>query len=202
MSVTRRTVGSMTEIVIAPASADRFADAEHALTGGGDGASCWCQWWMLRNKDFNATTHDERRELLRTDLAQTPASALIAYVDGEPAGWVKVSPRPDQPRLALTKAFQQSPEPFDDTSVWAISCFVVRREHRGVGLANQLLDAAIAHATTHGARVIEGYPLDVDAKKTSANELFHGALSSFLDAGFHEVARAAPARPIVSLTVR
>ncbi|WP_447942766.1 hypothetical protein [Microbacterium aurum] len=83
----------MTEIVIAPASADRFADAEHALTGGGDGASCWCQWWMLRNKDFNATTHDERRELLRTDLAQTPASALIAYVDGEPAGWVKVSHR-------------------------------------------------------------------------------------------------------------
>ncbi len=119
MSVTRGvTVGSMTEIVIAPASADRFADAEHALTGGGDGASCWSpRWWMLRNKDFNATTHDERRELLRTDLAQTPASALIAYVDGEPAGWVKVSPRPDQPRLALTKAFQQSPEPFDDTSV-------------------------------------------------------------------------------------
>ena len=95
------------------------------------------------------------RALLRTDLAQTPASALIAYVDGEPAGWVKVSPRPDQPRLALTKAFQQSPEPFDDTSVWAISCFVVRREHRGVGLAAEHLArerhpaAARAHRARH-----------------------------------------------------
>ncbi|EXJ50392.1 hypothetical protein [Microbacterium sp. MRS-1] len=79
----------MSQIEILPASVDRFADAEHALTGGGDGASCWCQWWMLRNKDFQAATTDERRELLRGDLATSPASALIAYLDGVAAGWVK-----------------------------------------------------------------------------------------------------------------
>ena len=86
MSVTRRTVGSMTEIVIAPASADRFADAEHALTGGGDGASCWCQWWMLAPKDFDTTSQAERRERLRMDLTAAVPSAIIAYVDGEAAG--------------------------------------------------------------------------------------------------------------------
>lgn len=192
----------MSQIEIVPASADRFADAEHALTGGGDGASCWCQWWMLRNKDFQAATAEERRDLLRDDLAAYPASALIGYVDGVAAGWVKVSPRPAQPRLAATRAFQQSPEPFDDESVWAITCFVVRKEFRGEGLAGQLLDAAVDHARTHGARIIEGYPVDTDARKTSSNELFHGALSSFEDAGFTEVARPGPARPIVSLTLR
>lgn len=191
----------MSQIEILPASADRFADAEHALTGGGDGASCWCQWWMLRNKDFQAATTDERRELLRGDLAATPASALIAYVDGIAAGWVKVSPRPDQPRLAATRAFQQSPEPFDDESVWAITCFVVRKEFRGHGLARRLLDAAVEHARSHGARLIEGYPVDTDAGKTSSNDLYHGALSSFEDAGFIEVARPGARRPIVSLTV-
>lgn len=191
----------MSEIEIRPASADRFADVEHALTGGGDGGSCWCQWWMLRGKDFSATTRDERRELLRGDLAAPTPSALIAYVDGEPAGWVKVSPRPDQPRLALTRNFQQSPEPFDDPSVWAITCFVVRREHRGDGLGGALLRAAVAHARDSGARVIEGYPIDVEVKKSSSNELFHGALSSFLAEGFTEVARPTPARPIVELAV-
>ena len=165
----------MSEIVIRPASVGRFADAEHA--------------------------REEKRELLHADLMHEPASALIAYVDGEAAGWVKVSPRPDQPRLARTRAFQESPEPFEDGSVWAVTCFVVRREHRGAGLSSRLLAAAVDHARRHGARVVEGYPVDAGATKTSSNELFHGALSTFLDAGFSEVARPKPARPIVTLTV-
>ena len=191
----------MSEIRIEEASVDRFDDVQHALTGGGDGASCWCQWWMLRAKDFSAASRDERRELLRRDLEAPVPSALIAYVDDEAAGWVKVSARTDQPRLARTRNLRQSPEPFEDPSVWAITCFVVRRERRGAGVANRLLDAAVDHARTHGARIVEGYPIDTEAKKASSNELFHGALSSFLDAGFTEVARPAPARPIVSLTL-
>lgn len=191
----------MSEIRITPASADRFADVEHALTGGGDGGSCWCQWWMLRGTDFERATAAQRRDMLRDDLEAATPSALVAYVDGAAAGWVKVSARPDQPRLARTRAFQQSPEPFTDPSVWAITCFVVRREFRGAGVAKRLLEAAVDHARAHGARVIEGYPVDTSVKKTSSNDLFHGALSSFLDAGFSEVARPAPARPIVSLAV-
>ena len=191
----------MVEITIEPASADRFGDVEHALTGGGDGGSCWCQWWMLPAKEWDVSTRDERRELLRADLEASPASALIAYVDGEPAGWVKVSPRPDQPRLARTRTFQHSPEPFDDPSVWAVTCFVVRRQHRGQGLGRRLLDAAVEHARAHGARIVEAYPLDTDIAKTSSNALFHGALSTFVDVGFVEVARPKPNRPIVELTV-
>ncbi|CAI9391980.1 GNAT family N-acetyltransferase [Microbacterium sp. T2.11-28] len=191
----------MAEIEILPASADRFDDIEHALTGGGDGGSCWCQWWMLRAKDFDATTNDERRALLREDVAASPASGLVVYVDGTPVGWVKVSPRPEQPRLALTRNFHQSPEPFDDPAVWAITCFVVRREFRKQGLSERLLDAAVTHARTHGARVVEGYPVDTDATRASSNSLFHGALSTFVSAGFVEVARPTPSRPIVSLVL-
>ncbi|WP_065570850.1 GNAT family N-acetyltransferase [Microbacterium oleivorans] len=188
----------MAEISIEPARADRFADAEHALTGGGDGADCWCQWWMLAPKDFEATSVEERRERLREELASPVASALIAYVDGDAAGWVKVSPRPDQPRLARTRNIQTSPEPMDDPTVWAITCFVVRKEHRSQGIASRLLDAAVDHARTHGARIVEGYPLDTDVKRFSSNDLYHGTLSSFLAAGFMETARPGAARPIVA----
>ncbi|WP_434811846.1 GNAT family N-acetyltransferase [Microbacterium sp. bgisy189] len=191
----------MAEITIRPATTERFADAEHALTGGGDGGSCWCQWFMLTGREFDDTSRDEKRERLRGDLATAPTSALIAYVDDEPAGWVKVSPRPAQPRLARTRNVASSPEPLDAPDVWAITCFVVRREHRKQGLNARPLDAAVRHAREHGARVVEGYPIDTDAKKTSTNELFHGALSTFLDAGFTEVARPGAARPIVSLTL-
>lgn len=191
----------MPEIDIAVASVDRFGDIEHALSGGGDGASCWCQWWMLPGRAFESATSDERRELLRGDVTAHPTSGLIAYVDGEAAGWVKVASRPNQPRLARTRNLQQSPERFDDASVWAITCFVVRREFRRQGIATALLEAAVAHARTHGARIIEGYPVDIAEKKTTSNGLFHGTLSSFLDAGFTEVARPTPSRPIVALTL-
>lgn len=189
----------MATIEILPATGDRFDDVERALTGGGDGASCWCQWWMLTPKEFEATPRAERREQLRLDVTASPASGLIAYVNGEAAGWVKVSSRTAQPRLARTRNLQQSPEPFDDEDVWAVTCFVVRREFRGTGVGRRLLDAAVDHARRHAARVIEGYPIDVSIKKTSANDLYHGALSTFLAAGFTETARPTPSRPIVSL---
>lgn len=191
----------MASIEIVPASIDRFADVENALTGGGDGASCWCQWWMLPAKEFEASSREERREMRQRDLAASPASALIAHVDGVAAGWVKVSARPAQPRLARTRTRQQSPEPQDDASVWAITCFVVRREFRRDGLGGALLHAALVHARSNGARTVEGYPVDLAAKKATSNELFHGALSTFLTAGFTEVARPTPSRPIVSLTL-
>ncbi|KRA22998.1 acetyltransferase [Microbacterium sp. Root61] len=192
----------MSEILIAPATSDRVADAEYALSGGGDGRSCQCQWWTITNAQFQNTTQDERAGLLRDEMASDPPPALIAYVDGEAAGWVRVGPRTAQPRLARTREFAtNSPEPFDDPSVWAVTCFVVRKEHRATGLNSRLLDAAVDFARDHGARVIEGYPIDVSAGPKRANDLFRGILSVFQDAGFREVARPRPDRAIVALAL-
>ncbi|MFT4230952.1 MAG: GNAT family N-acetyltransferase [Microbacterium sp.] len=190
----------MPMVTIEPATADRFADAEHALSGGGDGASCQCQWWMLPNKDWERTTRDQREGMLRAELAAEPAPGLIAYVDGEPAAWVRVGPRTAQARLGRTRAFvAHSPEPWDDQGVWAVSCFVVRRAHRGAGLVALLLDAAVAFAREHGARVIEAYPTDTAIAPSRPNDLFVGVLSVFESAGFREVARPKPQRTIVAL---
>jgi GNAT superfamily N-acetyltransferase len=193
----------MPNITIEPATGDRFDDAEHALTGGGDGRSCQCQWWMLANKDWQTTTQEQREGMLRAELAATLPPALIAYVDGEAAGWVRVGPRTRQIRLGRTRNFTaHSEEPWDDESVWAVSCFVVRREHRGSGLNTALLEAAVAFAKEHGARVIEAYPVDPDAgPKKPANELYHGVVSTFRKAGFREVGRPRPDLAVVSLDV-
>ena len=191
----------MPKIVIAPATADRFDDAEHALTGGGDGRSCQCQWWTITNAEFQRASTDERRELLRDELQNdAPPPALIAYVDGEAAGWVRVGPRRAQVRISRTRDIvANTPIPLDDPDVWAVTCFVVRREHRRQGLNARLLAAAIDYARKHGARVVEAYPYDTDAAKHSSNELYRGVLSVFADAGFREVARAKPDRAIVAL---
>lgn len=191
----------MANITIEPATAERFDDAEHALTGGGDGRSCQCQWWMITSSEFESTTRQERERMLRREVDAGPPPALIAYVDGDAAGWVRVGPRTRQVRLGRTRAYAEtSQEPWDDDAVWAVSCFVVRKEHRGQGLNARLLEAAIDYARESGARVIEAYPLDPDAgTKIPVNDLYHGVLSTFEAAGFREVARPKPHVAVVSL---
>src|SRR6478735_8932486 len=62
----------MANITIEPATTDRFDDAQHALTGGGDGASCQCAWWTLTNAEFQNSSRDEREALLHDEMAAEP----------------------------------------------------------------------------------------------------------------------------------
>ena len=192
----------MEKVTTALATAERWGDVQHALTGGGDGRSCQCAWWTLTNAEWNATNAEERRELLRDEIRTGPAPGLIAYVDGEPAGWVRVGPRTAQRRIARTRNITRTTtEPLDDPNVWAVTCFVVRREHRREGLTTILLNAAVDYASQSGARVIEAYPVDTSAGTHRANDLFPGIRDTFLAAGFSEIALRKPGRPLMTRTL-
>ena len=192
----------MAEIQIEPAVSARFADLEHILNGGGDGTSCQCQWWMVRSKDFDATTQGERETMLRKEVAAGPPPILLAYVGGAPAAMVRIGPRPAQVRLQHTRANAQTARPdWTDDTIWAVTCFVVRREFRSSGLNASLLDAALDYARAGGAHVVEAYPIDASSGRKPADGLFHGVLSTFMRAGFREVARPKPATAIVELEV-
>lgn len=188
-------------IEILAATGDRFDDAERALDSG-DGPECQCQWWLLPNGPWKEASVADRTEMFRAEIAGDRPPGLIAYVDGEPAGWVRVGPRTSQARLARTRAVTASTaEPLDDDSVWAVTCFVVRKQHRGSGLMRDLLDAAVTAARDGGARIVEGYPRDPAAAKLPVNDLYRGTVSVFEDAGFIVVARPKPDRALVSLTL-
>lgn len=200
VSEARRTVTCMATITTEVATTARWDDVQHALTGGGDGASCQCIWPMLSNKEWNETTTPQRTEMLRDEIDAGPPPGLIAYVDGDAAGWIRIGPRARQQRVPRTRMIAAaSAEPFDDESVWAVTCFVVRREHRGSGLNLELLRAAVDFARSSGARLIEGYPVDTRGEKKRANDLFHGMLTTFLAAGFEEKAELKPGRTLVAL---
>ncbi|WP_314648097.1 GNAT family N-acetyltransferase [uncultured Microbacterium sp.] len=190
----------MTTITTAPATIARWDDVQHALTGGGDGASCQCVWPVLRNKDWNATTLDDRARLFRDEIESGPPPGLIAYIDGEAAGWIRVGPRVRQERIGHTRAIvAATAEPLDAGDIWAVTCFVVRREHRGQGLTDRLLQEAVAFARASGARVIEGYPVDTRGERQSSNELFHGTLGTFVRAGFVRRGDLTRGRTLVTL---
>lgn len=192
----------MPTITTALATPETWDDIQHALSGGGDGRSCQCVWPVLTNKEWQATDLDQRISLFQHEVASDRPPGIVAYVDGEAAGWIRIGPRLSQRRLSRTRnIIATTREPLEDESVWAASCFVVRKEHRGKGLNAALLDAAIEFAQASEARVIEGYPIDTTRTNIRVNDLFHGALSTFLAAGFTKIEGPKPGRPLVTLEV-
>ena len=80
---------------------------------------------------------------------------------------------------------------------WVIACFCVRKGHRRQGVTTALIDAAEDLARSAGAPAIEAYPLDGSISPSATSSGYH---STFAAAGFVEVARRSPERPIVRLS--
>ncbi len=121
---------------------------------------------------------------------------LLGYRDGKPVGLVSLGPRSDYVRLANSPTMRS----IDARPVWSIICFVVPSEYRKQGVAHELLAAAVEFARERGATLLEAYPVDRDAPE-APNASWFGSSSMFAKAGFVEVARHRPTRPIVRLEV-
>jgi GNAT superfamily N-acetyltransferase len=79
-----------------------------------------------------------------------------------------------------------------------VTCFFVDRKFRKQGITVELLRAAVEHVRKQGGKIVEGYPVDVQ-ENMPASSIYTGTVSAFRQAGFQEVARRAPARPIFRL---
>ena len=102
---------------------------------------------------------------------------------------------PEDPELADAQALDDAP------ACWAVVCFYVQRDQRRGGVAATLLEAAVEFAAANGAEAVEGYPKDTDGARKHANEMFVGSMTMFVEAGFEEVGRRSPLRPIMRRAV-
>jgi ribosomal protein S18 acetylase RimI-like enzyme len=119
---------------------------------------------------------------------------LIGYRDGLPVGWVSIGPREDYAKLRRSPVMKA----VDEQRVWSVICFVVPAKYRGQGVARALLVEAVAYAKTRGAVLVEAYPVDKPARSKD-DYMWFGAKSMYDKAGFMEVARRKPHRPIVRI---
>lgn len=184
-------------IEVKPLTAGRWDDFVE-LFGPDRGAAggCWCMFWRQSKPEWKARTNEgNRRKLRRLVRPRRAPPGLIAYREGKPVGWTSVAPRDEFPRLNASKTLA----PFDAKPVWAIVCFYIRRGHRKSGVASALLAAAVDEAAKRGARIVEGYPVD---GTTESGDAWTGVPSMFQRAGFREVERRHPSRPIVRKTIR
>ncbi len=121
---------------------------------------------------------------------------LVGYLDGTPAGWISLGPRPEYLRLRRSPIMK----PVDDTDVWSVVCSYVPRAYRGRGLQRRLLAAAIGFARRSGAAVLEAYPVD-KPERGHDDFMFFGSRSLYERAGFTEVARRSRTRVAMCLAL-
>lgn len=176
----------------APLTPDRFADFERLFGSRGACGGCWCMFWKLPGKDFHLLAGDGTRQMQQSWVEQGLVPGILAYDAAEPIGWIAVEPRDSYPRLARSRVLK----PVDNASVWSVTCFFTARSHRRKGVTVELLREAVKYVASKGGLIVEGYPVDPKGTNAPAPFVFTGLPAAFLKAGFVEVARYSPTRPI------
>ena len=192
-------------ISVVPANEARWDDLQTVFGATGPAARRQCQRFKLRRKEYFAGfPAEERADRLREQTgAGHPQSAttsgLVAYLDGEPVGWCAVEPRSHYEGLIRNNRvpWQGRDEDRADESVWAVTCFFIRRGSRKRGVSRVLARAAVGFARDRGARAIEGYP--ITTTNVIMEELLVGTVSVFADAGVSVVSRPTLRRVVMRL---
>lgn len=194
---TKRRATAPPKLTTAPMTPARFADLDAIFNAKGcaQARSCFCMAYR-RTGDYTPPRGVKRSAANRADLKAlvdegTP-TGVIAYCGKTPVGWLSLGPREDFRRLERSPVMKK----VDEKPVWSIICFVVPPEHRGQGVALALLEAGIKYAKKAGATLIEAYPVD-KPKRAADDNMWFGAKSMFDKAGFKEVARRKPQRPVM-----
>ncbi len=190
------------KLTMEPLTPERWPDLETLFNAKGCSIArqCWCMYYRrsgARGQLPEGTTIAQHNRAQLRALADTDGPpGLIGYLHGQPVGWVSLGPREDYAKLERSPVMK----PVDDQPVWSIICFVVPSEYRGQGVARALLDGAVAYARRRGVRLLEAYPVD-QSVRADAQSLWFGTKTMYDAAGFEEVARRKPERPIVRLGI-
>jgi ribosomal protein S18 acetylase RimI-like enzyme len=189
-------------LTLRPLTPERFGDLEVIFNAKGCSVArgCWCMYYRVSGRGQLTRPGGDRRTSSRSALkklaASDPPPGLIGYRGNTPVGWISLGPREDYAKLARSPVMK----PVDQQPVWSIVCFVVPSEFRRQGVARELLAGAVRYAKKRGVKLLEAYPVD-QGEPGAADASWFGSKRLFDAAGFDEVARRRPDRPVVRLRV-
>jgi ribosomal protein S18 acetylase RimI-like enzyme len=189
------------KLTVLPLTPGRWRDLEGVFGARGCSAArgCWCMAYRRSGRrpvPKGVTRGEANRTDLRALVDHGMSPGLIAYRGSLPVGWISIAPREEFAKLERSPVMK----PVDDKPVWSIVCYIVPSEHRRQGVGHALLQGAVAYARKRGAKLIEAYPVDRPGRSRDV-EMWFGSKSMYDRAGFKEVARRKPGRPIVRLRI-
>lgn len=193
-------------LVVVPANEASWPDLQTVFGTPDYARLCQCQRFKVHGWIWRDSTLEERTAMLRAQTAcghsgAAVTSGLVAYLDDEPVAWVAVEPRTAYPKLRRSRVpWAGRDEDKDDDGVWAVTCLVVRKDHRGRGLTYRLALAAVDFARVRGALSLEAYPMITKpGVEVTWGELHVGTRQVFEDAGFAQVSHPTVRRVVMRI---
>ena len=186
-----RMAGSPTErrasigaVEVHPVTEDRIEDwldlfDRKIFAGFPQWSACYCTepHFFTGEPGSNVEPWDVKRAQMIDLLRAGGSFGYLAYVDGEPAGWVNASLR------SAYSLFRRGDD--EDASTIGVSCFAIAPPFRHHGISKALLDRVVADAEARGATWVEAYPFNEG--RGNDNPDFRGPRPIYDERGFTEV---------------
>jgi hypothetical protein len=169
---------SFTIKALGPDTWDAFADLAERHNGVWGG--CWCTWFHTAQAEKTHTVEGNRA--LKERLVREGKAHAALVFDGDVAvGWCEYGTPDELPNIYHRKEYEDGLDPPPD---YRLTCFFVDKRYRRGGVAAVALRGALGLIADAGGGVVEGYPHDIEGKKTSASFLYNGTRTMFEQAGF------------------
>ncbi len=152
--------------------------------------------WRLPKKQFELQKGDGNKLAMKAIIDSGEVPGILAYDNTKAIGWCAIAPRTSFPALSRSRILR----PIDDRPCWSVACLFVDKSCRKKGVSTGLLRAASEYAKSQGAEIVEGYPVEPKSEKDIPPAFaWTGVPKAFNGAGFQEVARRSPTRPIMRI---
>ncbi|MBN2070562.1 MAG: GNAT family N-acetyltransferase [Candidatus Krumholzibacteriota bacterium] len=186
------------ELSFNPLTPERWNDFTALFGERGACGGCWCMLWRLPPKQFRAGKGEGNRLAMKALVDAGEVPGILAFDGDRPVGWCAISPRESYCALERSRILS----PVDDRPCWSVTCFFIEKSYRKKGVSTELLKAAIEYARSRGAKIVEGYPVEPSSgKEIPPAFAWTGIPAAFIRAGFTEVARRSPARPVMRVEI-
>ncbi len=181
-----------------PLTETRWHDFELLFGEKGACGGCWCMWWKLTRSEFEKNKGSSNKRAMLHLVTSGERPGILVYYKKQPVAWCAVAPREKYPALERSRVLQR----VDEKPVWSVVCFFTNRQFRKLGLTVELLRFVVKYCQRQGAAIIEGYPVEPKKNNLPAIFAWTGFVSAFRKAGFREVARRSPTRPIMRYIIK
>jgi Acetyltransferase (GNAT) family len=172
-----------------PVTPERLPGLARFMESQGKFRYCACMRWRMPSSQYSGSTKEGRADALEHLVREGTPIGVLAYLDQEPVGWCSVAPRDSYAALERYRALPR----IDDRPVWSVACFFVSSRIRRTGATLGLLKAAVEYAASQKAEIIEGYPVEPDARLYT----YMGSPSTFRATGFKDVTPRGQARLVM-----
>lgn len=143
---------------------------------------CWCMYWRLeKGERWDDLKGARARARMKALVRKGEARGALAFAGEEPVGWCAYGRRPHFVRLERARTLACD----DAERVWSIPCFFVKAGWREQGVATALLEHAVKVLRRRGAKIVEGYPVNLKGAERLPNAFaWTGTRAMFEAAGF------------------